>query len=170
MRNKSVSVMVEGAVMIALSFVLSLIKIWQMPQGGSVTPGSMIPLLLFALRRGPKAGVLAGTAYGLLDLIADPYVVHPAQLILDYPLAYGLLGLAGFFRKKPALGALVGIFGRFVSHFVSGVIFFASYAGEDNVYLYSAIYQASYLVPELVISAVVLFVLSKTAIMKESWL
>ncbi len=166
MRNKSVSVMVEGALMVALSFGLHFIKIFQAPYGGSVTLGGMVPLLLFAFRYGVGPGVTAGAAYGLLDLIVDPYVVHPAQLVLDYPLAYGLLGLAGLFRKNVVLGSTVGILGRFISHFLSGVIFFASYA-KGNVYVYSALYNAGYLVPELIIAVVVLLVLKRTAILKD---
>ena len=166
MRNKNVSVMVEGALMIALSFGLSFIRIFRMPQGGSVTLGAMVPLLIFDLRHGAGPGILAGVAFGLLDVIGDPYIVHPAQLILDYPLAYGLLGLAGLFRKNEVVGAFVGIFARFLAHFASGIIFFASYA-EGNVYAYSAGYQGSYLLPEFVISAVILLVLRRTAIMNK---
>lgn len=166
MRNKGISVMVEGALMVALAFGLHFIKIWQLPYGGSVTLGGMVPLLVFAFRRGPAAGITAGAAYGLLDLVVDPYVVHPVQLILDYPLAYGILGVAGFF-KNVAVGSFAGIFGRFLSHFLSGVIFFASYA-KGNVYLYSAMYNGSYLLPEYVISVLVLFMLTRTPIFRDT--
>ena len=167
MRNKGISVMVEGALMVALAFGLHFIKIWQLPYGGSVTLGGMVPLLVFAFRRGPAAGITAGAAYGLLDLVVDPYVVHPAQLILDYPLAYGILGVAGFF-KDVAVGSFAGIFGRFLSHFLSGVIFFASYA-KGNVYLYSATYNGSYLLPEYVISVLVLFMLKRTPVLRDPY-
>jgi thiamine transporter len=164
MRNKSVSVMVEGALMVALAFGLHFIKLFQAPYGGSVTLGGMVPLLVFAFRHGPNAGIATGAAYGLLDLIVDPYVIHPAQLILDYPLAYACLGVAGFFDNV-AVGSFVGIFGRFISHFLSGVIFFASYA-KGNVYTYSALYNAGYLLPEYVISLVILLVLQRSAVLK----
>jgi len=165
-RSKSISVMVEGALMVALSFGLSFIKVFHLPQGGSVTLGGMVPLLVFAFRHGVGPGLMAGTAYGLLDLVVNPYVVHPAQLILDYPLAYGLLGLAGLFRKNVMAGTFVGILGRFVAHFLSGVIFFAQYA-EGNVYVYSATYNGSYLLPEFVISVILIMVLQRTAIMRK---
>ena len=166
MRSKNVSVMVEGALMVALAFGLHFIKVFQAPYGGSVTLGGMVPLILFAFRHGTGAGVTAGAAYGLLDLVVNPYVVHPAQLILDYPLAYGLVGLAGLFRKNVVAGAFVGIFGRFVASFASGVIFFGAYA-KGNVYAYSALYNAGYLVPEFIIAVTVLLVLRRTPIMRD---
>jgi thiamine transporter len=125
----------------------------------------MIPLILLALRQGWKVGVVAGAAYGLLDLAIDPFVVHPVQLILDYPLAFGALGLAGLFKptvRGAVLGATVAVLARFACHFLSGVIFFASYAPEGwNLYLYSAAYNAAYLVPSLGIAVVVTVVLLK---------
>lgn len=166
MRSKNVSVMVEGALMVALAFGLHFIKVFQAPYGGSVTLGGMVPLILFAFRHGTGAGVTAGAAYGLLDLVVNPYVVHPAQLILDYPLAYGLVGLAGLFPKNVVAGAFVGIFGRFLASFASGVIFFAAYA-KGNVYAYSALYNAGYLVPEFIIAVTVLLVLRRTPIMRD---
>lgn len=163
MRDKNIKILVEGALMVALSFGLHWLKIYQAPYGGSVTLGSMVPLLLFAFRYGVGPGIAAGAAYGLLDLIVDPFVVHPAQLVLDYPLAYGLLGLAGLFRNNIYLGSAVGILGRLLSHFLSGVIFFAEYA-EGNVYVYSLVYNAQYLVPEMIITVIVLRLLRRRLI------
>jgi len=160
MRSKSTTMMVQGALMVALSLGLHFFKIFQAPYGGSVTLGGMVPILFFALRYGFRPGIMVGAAYGLLDLVVNPYVVHPAQLLLDYPLAYGALGLAGLFRNNVVLGSAVGISGRFVMHFLSGVIFFASYA-KGNVWVYSALYNAGYLVPEFVISVVVLVLLKR---------
>jgi len=154
-----VPAMVEGAIMVAMATVLSVIVLFKAPQGGSVTPASMVPLLVLALRRGPKIGLMAGAVYGLIQLWIDPFMVHWAQVILDYPLAFALLGLAGFFPKRPYLGITVGIAGRMLSHVLSGVIFFASYAGEVNPWIYSIIYNGSYLVPELVLSIIVVFLL-----------
>ncbi len=156
MRNEKLVVLVEGALMVAVAFVLSFVKIYDLPQGGSVTLGSMVPILLFAARRGAGPGIMVGAVYGMLQFIIEPVFVHPAQLVFDYPLAFGALGLAGLFGENVLKGAFAGVFGRFVSHFISGVIFFAEYAGEQNVYLYSATYQAGYLVPEFIISVLVL--------------
>lgn len=149
--------LVEGALMVALGLVLSFVKVYTLPNGGSITLGSMIPVLIFSLRHGAPAGLLAGVAHGLLQLIVEPYFVHPAQVILDYPLAFGLLGLAGLLQTRPFAGVALGIAGRFVSHYLSGVIFFAQYAPENmSPYLYSAVYNGSYLLPELIISGLVI--------------
>jgi thiamine transporter len=157
-------VLTEAALAVALSFVLGFIVLFKMPFGGSVSL-EMIPLILLSLRQGWRVGIVAGAAYGLLDLVIDPYVVHPLQLLLDYPLAFGALGLAGLFKptvRGAVLGATVAVFARFVCHFLSGVIFFASYAPEGwNPYLYSAAYNTAYLAPSLAIAIVVTVVLLK---------
>jgi thiamine transporter len=157
-------VLTEAALAVALSFVLGFIVLFKMPFGGSVSL-EMIPLILLALRQGWRVGVVAGAAYGLLDLVIDPYVVHPLQLLLDYPLAFGALGLAGLFKptiRGAVIGATVAVLARFVCHFLSGVIFFASYAPEGwNPYLYSAAYNAAYLAPSLAIAILVTVVLLK---------
>lgn len=151
----------------ALSTALSFIKLFGLPQGGSVTAGSMVPLLWLSLRRGGKIGVFACTAYGLVQLFVEPFIVNPIQVLLDYPVAFGALGLAGFFQNRPFLGVNVGIAGRFITHFVSGVIFFASYAPEGmSPIVYSAIYNGSYLLPELVISIYLTYLIVETKLLK----
>ncbi|HET7271294.1 MAG TPA: energy-coupled thiamine transporter ThiT [Rubrobacter sp.] len=157
-------VLTEAAIAVALSFVLGLVVLFKMPYGGTVSL-EMIPLILLALRQGPVVGTVAGVAYGLLDLVIDPFMVHPVQVLLDYPLAFGALGLAGLFRptvRGAIVGTTVAVLARFACHFVSGVVFFASYAPEGwNVYLYSAAYNAAYLAPSLGIALVVVVVLLK---------
>ena len=157
-------VLTEAAIAVALSFVLGLFALFKMPFGGTVSL-EMIPLILLALRQGWKVGVVAGATYGLLNLAIDPFVVHPLQLLLDYPLAFSVLGLAGLFKptaRGAILGATVAVLARFLCHFLSGVVFFASYAPEDwNPFLYSAAYQAAYLLPSLLIVLVVVVVLLK---------
>ena len=156
----------EMAVAIALGTVLSLVKFSIWPEGGSVTAGSMIPLFWFSQRRGAKLGITAGVAYGMVQFFVEPFFVHPAQLLLDYPIAFGALGLAGLLREHELAGVTLGVGGRFLAHFVSGVIFFATYAPEvylgisigANAYTYSALYNGSYLIPELVISLVLMMV------------
>jgi thiamine transporter len=159
---RDVRVLTEAAIAIALAFVLGLIKLFQMPMGGSISL-EMIPLILLALRQGPLVGIVAGAAYGLLDLAIEPFAVHPVQVIFDYPLAFGALGLAGFFHptvRGAIVGTVVAVLTRFLCHFVSGVIFFASYAPEGwNVYLYSAAYNAAYLIPSLIVALVVVVAL-----------
>src|SRR5215204_6869375 len=157
-------VLTEAALAVALSFVLGFVALFKMPYGGAVSL-EMIPLILLALRQGWKVGVVAGAAFGLLYLAIDFFVVHPVQFILDYPLAFGALGLAGLFKptvRGAILGATVAVLARFVCHLLSGVIFFASYAPEGwNPFLYSAAYNAAYLAPSLAIAIVVTVVLLK---------
>ena len=161
---KDTRMLTEAAVAVALSFVLGFFVLFKMPFGGSVSL-EMIPLILLSLRQGWKVGIVAGVAYGLLDLAIDPFVVHPLQLLLDYPLAFGVLGLAGVFKptlRGAILGATVAVVARFFCHFLSGVIFFASYAPDNwNPFLYSAAYNAAYLAPSLLIAILVVVVLLK---------
>jgi thiamine transporter len=168
-------ILAESAIMIALATVLNSIKIFTMPEGGTVTLGAMVPLLFLALRRGVKVGMAAGAVFGIIDVYFEPFVYNPVQFLLDYPFAYGALGLAGLSAGRVGSSKIrggltpvawsvaavaLGIFGRFVCHFFSGLIFFASYApsGESPA-LYSAVYNASYLVPEFFISAFVISIL-----------
>ncbi|MGJ7045316.1 energy-coupled thiamine transporter ThiT [Thermoanaerobacterium thermosulfurigenes] len=148
--------LVYGGLAIAISFVLSYIRFYHWPQGGSITPASMLPLFVFAYYYGAGPGIAVGMAYGILQLIQDPYVVHWIQLLLDYPLAFGALGLAGFFKKNLSLGILVGGFGRFFSHFLSGVFFFASYAPKGmNPIVYSLLVNGILVGVEVLICFVV---------------
>lgn len=165
----NVRMLTEGGMMIALSVLLSYIKIYTLPNGGSITAGSMIPLMIFAIRWGVGPGIIVGATYGVLDFILKPYFYHPIQFLLDYPVAFGLLGLAGLGYlidksngyTKLSLGVTLGIAGRMLSHVLSGVLFFAEYAGDQNPWIYSIGYNMSYLVPELIISIVVLMLIWK---------
>jgi thiamine transporter len=157
-------ILMEIAVMIALSTVLSQFKVLAMPYGGSLTAGSMVPILLVGLRHGTKWGVIAGVLTGLLNLMVDPQVYYPVQVLLDYPIAFGCLGLAGLARgKSERVGAVLGslaLFGRFAAHVLSGVFFFAEYAPEgQNVWVYSISYNGGYMLPEMILSAALLMVL-----------
>jgi thiamine transporter len=157
--RRPVYTVTEIGVAVALAVILSMIRVYRMPQGGSVSL-EILPIFYIALRSGGGVGLLAGLAFGLTKLLLGPYIVHPLQLILDYPLAFAFLGLAGFFRKYQVVGIILGGLGRFAMHVLSGVIFFATYAPEGtNVWLYSATYNASYMVPELIISIIVMLLL-----------
>lgn len=90
--------LIDIALMLALTIVLHQIRIFHMPQGGSVTLGAMVPLLLLSYRYGPGIGALAGFLYGLINIIQDPFIVHPVQVLFDYPLPYMAMGLAGLWR------------------------------------------------------------------------
>jgi len=149
----------EAGLMVALAYVLSAIKLWRMPQGGSISL-EMAPIFLFALRRGLKAGIIAGTVLGLLNLTLGPFIVHPLQFLLDYPLPFAALGIAGLFKGRgtwlSVLGIILASIVRFGFHFLSGVVFFGTYAPEgSNVVVYSAVYNATYMIPETALSILI---------------
>ncbi len=166
--STNVKVLAEGTVIVALTVIIKeFLPHYSLPQGGSVSLAGMVPLIWFALRRGLRAGVEAGAVYGLVDMALGGYIVDPVQVIIDYPLAFGALGLAGLFRKYPLVGVTVAIFGRFLAHFASGVWFFWMYAPEGmNPVVYSAIYNGGYLLVELVVSAIIIFILDKRQLLK----
>ncbi len=165
--------------MVALATVLSLIKFSPLPWGGSITLLSMLPIVVFSIRRGILCGFGVSFVYALLQLglgiVFDGLIgwgLTPGMLIacmiFDYILAFTVLGIAGMFRTKglagQVAGAAIAIFLRFISHILSGVYVFAS-AGKlwdgfetDNSWLYSIVYNASYMLPELIftIAAVVI--------------
>lgn len=152
-----------AAMCIAIAFVLSCIKLFRMPQGGSVTPAAMLPLILFALACGPAQGLVVGCAFGLLQLIEDFYVIHPVQLLVDYPMAYAALAAACLANLLPVksdrarlpIAVLLGYLGRYIMATISGAVFFAEYAGEQNAWIYSLGYNISYLGVEALIAAVI---------------
>ncbi len=158
--------MTECGVAIALAVVLSFISIWKMPQGGSVSL-VMVPLFVAAYRHGAVWGIATGVVYSLVALMIDGVIYHPMSVLLDYILAFGLIGIAGFFKsdlKGMVTGTVLGVLGRFVSSFLSGWLLFASYAPEgQSAFVYSLTYQASYLMPELVLTLLVLILLNKKA-------
>ncbi len=148
------------ALMIALTAVLHTIRLFHMPQGGSVTPGAMVPLLLLSYRFGPGVGAFGGFLYGCLNILQDPFIVHPVQVLFDYPLPYMAMGLAGLFPAHRYGATLLAFFGRFLCHTISGVVFFASYAPEGMSPLaYSIGFNATYLIPEFLICCLILKVL-----------
>ena len=148
---------IDIALMLALTIVLHQIRIFHMPQGGSVTLGAMVPLLLLSYRYGPGIGALAGFLYGLINIIQDPFIVHPVQVLFDYPLPYMAMGLAGLWSGHLYRGTALAFLARFLCHVISGVVFFASYAPEGmNPLAYSLVFNATYLIPEFVICCIIL--------------
>lgn len=153
--HRNLTIFIIGALCVAMSFGLSYIKLFHMPMGGSVTLGSMLPLMLFSYLFGPWWGILAGAVYGMLQFIQNPEVVHWAQMLLDYPVAFAALGLAGFMKKTHlSLAAIVGGAGRFVCHLLTGAIFFSEYAGDRNAWLYSFLYNGGYLGVDILICVI----------------
>lgn len=149
---------------IALATVISVvIKLPSLPNGGSVTLFSMLIICLIGYWYGPKISLIAAIAYGILQFITGPYVVHPLQVVLDYPLAFGALGLSGFFcDSKNGLikGFLAGSMGRLLVHCISGVIFYTTYVGDlmGNVAAIwgGIVYNMSYIIPEVILTLVLL--------------
>jgi thiamine transporter len=142
-----VKILAEATIFIALTITLKdvLPPIYHMPQGGSVTIAGLVPLLWFALRRGLKYGVFAGFMYGLIHaFLPGSYIIHPVQGLLDYPLAFAALGLAGAAKKIPIVGITVGIVGRFLCSFAAGMALqhtmeytlFQSLSSQQSSYTY----------------------------------
>ncbi len=168
-----------AGICIAISFALSYLRLVRMPQGGSITPASILPLMIYSYMFGVKKGIFVGFTYGLLQGIQDPYVLHPAQFLLDYPVAYACIGLAGIFshtksmQKYPqtqiALGGVIAGLSRFLMHFLSGVFAFGTFAPEGtSPALYSLGYQAGYVLPDIAIAvAVAVFVFSSKTFVRE---
>lgn len=152
----------NAALCLALAFVLSYIKLFDLPQGGAVTAASLLPIVAFAYSYGLAPGLVVGVAYGLLQMIQDPWIVTPVQAILDYPLAFACIALAAVARRLPdSWGWLAGMalaaVGRFVCHTLTGVVFFAEYAEGTGMtpFVYSVSYN-SFVFVDMAICAVVM--------------
>lgn len=161
--HSSVRAMTEGAILVALGFVLSFVKLYELPNGGSLTP-AMFPILLYGLRWGLAKGLGAGFVFGLLQLLFDgAYAWGWQSMILDYLLAFAPLGLAGLFRGKAwgiFPGTVIGCLGRFLVHYVSGVTIYRiiepteipGIGTFDNAALYSIVYNGSYMLPNTLLA------------------
>jgi thiamine transporter len=165
--------LLEMSLTIALAVVLKQFTLWHMPFGGDISL-AMLPILVFALRRGVGPGLAAGAVFGVIDYFFEPFFFAWVQVALDYPIAYALLGLAGLgaasvrasvgsggasagARRIPAAVAVIVVscfaagLGRFAAHFISGVVFFGANAPKGQpVWLYSLVYNATYVVPSIV--------------------
>ena len=184
MQSTKTRILVEGAIMVALATVLSFIRVVKLPWGGSITLLSMLPIVLFSIRRGIKSGLTVSFLFALIQFIQGimdglfGWGLTPGSLIacifLDYLLAFTVLGLAGLFRQKGVTGWISGIalaiLLRFTMHFLSGVIIWKSFGqlwGDfftENTVLYSLLYNGAYMLPEMIftiIGAVVLLKMPK---------
>ena len=149
-----------------------------MPQGGSVTAASLLPLMIYAYMFGPKKGIFAGFVYGLLQAVQDPWLIHPAQFLLDYPLAFAGAGAAGLFGsmkkldKLPqvqfALGAVVASAIRFAAHVLSGVFAFSEYSTLDNVWAYSLGYNSFVFIDIAIVIVAGVLVLSSRSVAAQA--
>lgn len=165
-RRVTTKQIVFAAMAIALATVVAtVIKLPSLPNGGSVTLFSMLLVTLVGYWYGPAVGIAAAVGFGILQFITGPYVVHPIQVVIDYPLAFGALGVSGFFRgKKNGLlkGYIAGVFGRFFFASLSGFIFYTVYVdsfAENMVAIWgSLVYNMSYILPEAIMTIILISV------------
>lgn len=169
LRNRALA---EGAILVALAFVLSFVKLYELPNGGSLTP-AMLPILLYALRWGTGRGLCAGFVFGLMQLLFDgAYAWGWQSMVLDYLLAFAPLGLAGIFKGKAwgiFPGTVLGCAGRYLVHHISGITIYriiepTSVPGlgtYDNPHLYSLVYNGSYMIPNMLLALLLAAVLYK---------
>ena len=161
----------EGAVLVAVAQILSYLKLWEMPWGGSVVL-SMVPLVLYAVRWGLGPGLLSGFVFGVLQFVFDGgFAIGWQSIIGDYLLAFAVMGFAGLFKgKKNGIywGSLLGTFLRFLVHYVTGATLWAEYMPDEffgmtmtSPWIYSALYNGSFLLLSLVLTLVVVAILQK---------
>lgn len=166
-----VRMLCEGAILIAVAQILSMIKLWEMPWGGSVVL-AMVPLVLFAVRWGLGSGLTAGFAFGVLQFLFDGgFAIGWQSIIGDYLLAFTVLGLAGLMKGKRGgiyLGTVIGGVARFLVHYVVGATIWAEYMPEsflglamDNPWFYSLLYNMLYMGPNILITLLVFALLQK---------
>lgn len=187
-RNPQLIKLAESAVMLALSIALDFITIWEMPMGGKVTLLSMLPLCLLAVKYGIKTAVPTAFLYSLYQLITGlakgnvfPYITTSLMVVIcvlfDYIVPFTVLGFAGCFKKfKPAkfpeAGALLGImlviFIRFCCHYITGVLIWKQWAPEgQSPFIYSLIYNGTYLLPEMILTTVAAGILVRIPAIKK---
>lgn len=169
-KKKRILMIAESAVMIALGTALSLVTFFTLPAGGSVTPFSMLPVLIIAYRYGLRWGIGVGTVYGLIQMVLGVSALSYATnawaavciILFDYAVAFGVLGFGGLFRKLKnqavgfSLGVIISCALRFLCHFLTGITVWADYAdGLLGVVIYSLTYNGSYMLPELIITTAV---------------
>lgn len=155
---------VFAAMALSLAIVIAtVIKLPSLPLGGSTTLFSMLIVCLIGYWYGPKVGLWSALAYGILQFITGPYVMHPLQVLLDYPMAFGALGLSGFFHKSKhglVKGYIVGVCGRYICHSISGMIFYTTYVANAKANCMAILaglgYNLTYILPEAVGTIIVL--------------
>ena len=162
-KRMSTKQLVFCAAAMALAFITSYIKIWNMPWGGSVTLCSMLFIVLAANWYGAGTGIFVGLAYGILQFIQEPYVLSFFQVCCDYILAFAALGVAGFFAKKKhglLKGYIAAVLARGAFHALGGYLYWMDYMPENFPQalksVYPIAYNYSYLLAEAVITIVLI--------------
>ena len=181
MKKTNIRKLTVSAILIALGAVLSLIKPFPpMPLGGSVTLFSMVPITLIAVMFGTRWGLFSAFVYSLVQIGLDVAGMMAwgmdarmwvGAIIFDYLVAYTVIGFSGLFKKRDFPGICFGICLalslRFISHFISGCIFFSIWSPWDNPYIYSICYNGAYMLPELVFTLIAVTILYKTNAIKR---
>lgn len=161
-KNMGTKQLVFCAMAMALATVTSMMKVFSFPFGGSVTLCSMLFISLIGYIYGPGTGILTGLAYGVLQFLIEPYIYSPMQVLVDYPLAFGALGLSGFLANAKfglVKGYLLGVVGRYIFAVISGWIFFGEYAWEGwSALPYSLAYNACYIFAEAAVTVIILMI------------
>ena len=168
MNNKRLLMMVEIAIFAGIGLILDKLTFTIWSQGGSISL-VMVPIVLMAIRWGLAAGLTTGLLIGVLQIAFGAHIYHWLQGLLDYGIAFTAVGLAAVIRKPLlqatsqgqtkkmiiyiVLGTIIGGAIRFAAHLVAGVVFFAEYAGDQNVWIYSIIYNSSYMIPAIILTA-----------------
>jgi len=166
MNDFTPKILSRAALVIAMTVVLTQIHLFAMPQGGEIQLGSMIPLILLAACYGSRICLIAGFACGTIALIMNPYFFHPIQVLLDYPFPYMAMAVVALFNKRIIWGTIVAYSLKFLFHFISGVVFFGSYAPEGtSPIIYSLLYNASVVIPDLIICCLIIYLLPVQRIM-----
>ena len=169
--NLKLRALCEGAIMVAIAQILSYIKLWELPWGGSVVL-AMLPIVLYAVRWGLGSGLIASFAFGVLQFLFDGgFAIGWQSIIGDYLVAFGVLGLAGLVHGKKygvLTGTLIGCGARFLVHYVVGATIWAEYMPEEffgmtmtTPWFYSFLYNGSYMAVNCVITLVVFALLYK---------
>lgn len=188
MRNSKTLIIVEGAIMIALATILSYVRVYKLPWGGSITLLSMLPIVIYSIKHGVVKGLKVSFLFSLVQLgqgVIDGlfgWGLTPVTLVgcilFDYVLAFTVIGLAGMFAKKGEIGWIAGtilaLLLRFACHFATGVIIWKSFGAlwdgfsTDNTYLYSLLYNGSYMLPEIILTSVGAVLILRIPIIKKS--
>ena len=162
-KKMTTKMLVFCALSMALAFVTSYIKLFQLPFGGSVTLFSMLFIVLVGNWYGAGAGILVGFAYGILQFIQEPYFLTLLQVCCDYLLAFAALGLSGFFRNKKnglTIGYIAGILGRGVFNALAGYLYWMDYMPENFpkslAAVYPIVYNFSFLLAEGIITLILI--------------
>jgi len=163
--KENLRALIESAMLIAIGFVLSYITLFRMPQGGSVTPLSMLPILLIGIRHGLKWGLAGGFVYAALQMLQQFWPpptatvqAYIAVVMLDYVLAFSVLGLSGLFKNRKfglVIAAPICLTLRFIFHFISGIVVWGVFADGVPVWQFSLVYNGSYMLPEIAITTAV---------------